>query len=175
MCTPAIVCCLCLGLVSPDLRLLAQDVRALQPGTRVRIASGEVAEPTVIIGTLGEVGPDSLTIQTSHGQVAVPIATITAAWRRTQPSQKKKGALIGAAVGLAVAGVFAALASDESGWFPSAGEVALSASLLFAPIGAGVGAIVAPREQWVTVPVSAPGADRWPTVHGVRVSYSIRF
>jgi len=174
--TLGIVCYLYLGLVSPVPPELAQDLRVLQPGTRVRLASGAVAKPTVIEGTLREVGPDSLTIRTSDRQVAVPIATITAAWRMTRPSQKKKGALIGLAAGLTAAAAFALAVTDEDSVIADSWAVSFASfSLLFAPVGAGVGAIVAPGDRWTAVPLSAPDADRYPSGHGVRVSYSIRF
>ena len=175
MCTAAIMCFLCIGLGSPDARLFPRGVQTLCPGMRVRVnAPAQEAKP--VVGTLTDIDPFLLTIQTSKERVPVRREAILAVWRSERRSQKKKAALIGAGVGLAAALILAA--ADNQDPFlggVSGGELALAYSILFVPAGAGVGAIIAPGERWVTVPISTVGAARSPRRRGLEFSVSVRF
>lgn len=177
--TAAIVCCLCVGVGSPDARLSQQEVQTLRRGMRLRVAApAQVAEP--IVGRLVAVDPSFLTIVTSKERIVVRREAIQTVWRSERRSRKKKGALIGAAVGLGVAVILAATDKQEgfalsSEPLFSRAELALLYSILSVPAGAGVGALVAPGERWAVVPNSTVGAAHSQRRRGLQFSVSFRF
>lgn len=149
MCTTAIVCCLCVGLVSLDGKGSPQGEQVLSAGTRVRVAAPEQM-PKPLIGTVAFVDATAVTIETSDQRVVIQRDAIETLWLSERRSMKKRGAVIGAFAGVGFAAIVAA--SDSSDFVFNKGELFLATSVLFAPIGAGVGAIVAPGERWVESP-----------------------
>ncbi len=173
MCTAAIAYCLCIGFASPDARHCQQEAQILTPGTRVRVAApAQLTKP--LVGTLTAAAATSLTVETSKQTVVVRRDAIEILWRSERRSSKKRGAVIGALVGVGVAAIVAATDSSNDFIFTK-GELFLATSVLFAPIGAGVGAAVAPGERWATVPTSPVAAAHWARERGLQLNVSIRF
>lgn len=81
---------------------------------------------------------------------------------RVRPSRKGRGALIGLGAGAATGALIGLVSGDDPpGWFAfTAEEKALGLGVIFAPVGALVGALVAPGTQWA--PVSAASAGSMP-------------
>ncbi len=131
-----------------------------------------------LIGSVAAVTDDAILILTSEGKptVRVPRTALVKLEVTVERSQKGRGALIGAGVGLAAALVLAAIASsdDESILQFSYGEAAAGLSLLFVPGGAAVGAIAAPGERWAPVKFGDGGA-RGISVPRIGAAFSIRF
>ncbi len=172
----ALATCMFLGLSS----LQAQDLASLRHGERIRIHATPPA-PGQIIGTLTATEPAHLTIRTAAGSVTVPRQHIQTVERSMRRSRRRTGALIGGCVGVAAAAILALTDEQEPFLFSDSpplatrGELFLGGTLVFAPIGAGLGALLAPGERWVAVSVPrAASGDARPTRH-VQVGLSFGF
>lgn len=175
----AIVWCVCLVVSSRGALLLAQEPERLEPGMRVRLNAPAQASQR-IVGTLTGVDVSVLTIQTSKEEVVVrrdAIQTLELSERR---GWRRRGALIGAGLGVVVAVI--AAASDDQEPFLFTGkplftrtDVGMMYGILAVPLGAGVGALVAPGERWAAAPSAfvgpAQGADRRGLQFGVRIPF----
>jgi hypothetical protein len=174
-----VVCCLYVSFGAPDARLSEQEVQTLRRGMRLRVAApAQAAEP--IVGRLVADDSSFLTMVTSKGRIAVRREAIQTLWRSEQRSRKKKGALIGAALGLGIAAVLAATDKQEGFALSSEPlfsrvELALLYSVLSVPAGAGVGALVAPGERWVVMPDSIVGVAHSERRRGLQFGVRIRF
>jgi hypothetical protein len=159
--TPSLCCSLIGGglLLSLTSPLFAEE-RAAMPGPRVRVVAPSVAKHD-IVGQLARDDDENLTIERVNGEGAatktfvVPRAQVTRVEVSQARSKKGKGALIGAAAGLAV-GVGLGLATGDtncSGRWLCFNQEETSAiwSILTVPTGALVGALVAHGERWETV------------------------
>lgn len=172
MCTAAIAYCLCIGFASPDAPHCQEEEQILAPGTRVRVAApAQLTKP--LVGTLVAADDTSLTVETPKQTVAVRRDAIEKLWRSERRSSKQRGAVIGALMGVGVAAFFATI--GEPSIVITRKQTFLAASVLFAPIGTGVGAAVAPGEQWATVPTSPLAAVFWERGRGPQLNFSVRF
>ena len=175
----AIVWCVCLVVSSRGALLVAQEPERLEPGMRVRVNAPEQASKR-IVGTLTAVDASVLTIQTSNDEVVVrrdAIQTLELSERR---GWKRRGALIGAGLGL-VAAVIAAAAEDEPEPFINGRplftrtDMGMMYGILAVPVGAIAGALIAPGERWASAPSAfvgpAKGADGRGLQFGVRIPF----
>lgn len=172
-------CGLCFGVSLAGLRLDAQELPTLKPGLRLRVAAPSQASER-IVGTLVSVDAAILTIQTSKERIAVrreAIRTLESSERR---SSKKKGALIGAGIG-AVAALAVALTDKQEPFLTSEplftrAEIGLVYAVLTVPLGAGLGALLAPGERWAPVPgaSSSETAQAGPGRTGLRFALRVR-
>lgn len=173
------VWCLCLGTSSQTSTLYAQESGSLRLGMRVRLTRPDQT-PERIVGTVIAVYPSSMTVQTSRAPMTVRRETIQKVEISERRSSKKKGALIGAGLGvLAVVVATAAVRGDESCLFVdpcSPGkETALVSAVLFVPLGVGLGAAIAPGERWVPAKSPTLRTGHTHSRGGVQVGFSIRF
>jgi hypothetical protein len=129
---------------------------SLPAGARVRVTLASETDPAGtggprLVGRLAEARPGSIMLTTSRSETReLRRDTIVRLERSIRPSRKKRGALIGFGAGFIT-------------WFPlcvlvSEGEhtsaCGLGSAILALPT-AGVGAWVAPGEQWADVPLGA--------------------
>jgi hypothetical protein len=182
----------------------------LAPGTRVRVTapapeqrSGKIweSEDTVtfisrenrssqtftrpgraVTGTLVAATTDNIVLELSKkGQnISIPRGAIVKLEVSEAPSRRKRGAILGAFVGVGVAFAWAAIlesGDDDGGYFSPSFDLPVyfaGASLLLAPAGAAVGAIVAPGERWRSVTTDTVSLPRAP-VPRVCLTFAIRF
>jgi hypothetical protein len=109
--------------------------------------------------------------------IRIPRAAVVKLEVSRAPGRRKYGAGIGAATGLAAAFVLAAIvaSSDDGGYFDFGfGVYAIAGSIFFVPIGAAVGAIVAPGERWEDVTLEGQNPFRASNPR-VGLAFAIRF
>ena len=157
---PGVVSLLVVTLVTSSTGLRADPPQELAPGARIRVlGTGGTSE-----GTLAVQDAASLTLRgksLSDPPLVVPRASVTKLYV-SGGHARGKAAIIGAAIGLAVAGglVVAASACDSSGECGCSGsgcpELLAILGIPAAAMGAGVGALVAP-ERWHEIPVANAG------------------
>lgn len=170
----------------------AQEPRALQLGSRVRISVVEgsrAADPRHgwgLTGTLLGISDTSLTLETSPGRPPVVVSrpTVVSLELNTRRSQRKKGALIGLAVGVA-AGLISAAAEScpppkEYQWLDlcesfSGPLVYATAGGVLGAAGAGIGALVAPGEKWETLAMDRVRVAVSRAHGGIRLGVSLGF
>lgn len=173
----------------------AQTLPAFHPGERVRIAA-PAQSPKRIVGTLTGMDSSSLTIATANDRIIVRREAIDKAEVSTRRSWKRKGALLGAGAGAALAVLAAATSSDKQscsllgcsdpscysnsgscsgGSFLTRGATAALGLMVFVPVGAGVGALVAPGERWTSIPAPAARPSVSGSSHSLRFDVSLRF
>ena len=169
----AIAWCLCLGVSSQTTRLYAEQSESLKPGMRLRVTAPSQA-PKRLVGILTSVDPSVLIIQTSKEPITLRREAIRTLEFSERGGRKKKGALIGAGVGVVAALIISATTKEGDLLTPA--ESGLAAAILFVPVGAGLGALVAPGERWVPVPAAAAApADSTYGRGGFRLALRIRF
>jgi len=144
----------------------ADEVALPVVGSRVRLrVSG--SEP--LVGTLTAVDSAHLTLARSGGDAPSVVARrdVTKLERSVRPSGKRKGALIGLAVGFGAGFATAAAlgnCSETPGVVEHCGDPVWSSlyGAAAGAAGAGIGALLAPGERWAEVPMGAepagPGA-----------------
>ncbi len=124
---------------------------------RVRLAAPVSGHAGAVRGALMAASDAEVTVLPGVGEapVVVPRGSIVGIDVKVRSGRRNAGALLGAAVG-AVAGLVAGAAIDDnSGDDLFAANVLESGpvlALLAAPVGAVVGALVAPGEQWQELP-----------------------
>ena len=169
----------------------AEEPRPLTAGDRIRVevAQQVTGRPLSIVGTLTGIDSSRLTLLNQKGVASrLPTADILRLQRSVHPSRKNKGAWIGLGVGFAAGFVSDALLSNCNEGAPADSCVSgwsVLAGLVVAPVGAGLGAIMAPGERWETVPLrsaeTSPAPRRVtlqiaPIVHRARgLSVSVAF
>lgn len=146
----------------------ASQVRALEEGTRVRVApAAGVAQDRWIVGTVLASGPDSLTLLRADTRQPVSLhrrdvdaVQVSAGRRRTGPTVARH-ALVGAFIGV-TAGALLGVASyeiDDSEWdIVSRGEMAAIGAGTLGLAGTAIGGVVGWRksgERWADVPFRA--------------------
>lgn len=167
--------------LSEQLRLVDSQMES-NPSAREAPAQA----PKRIVGTLTGVDLSFLTIETSGGEIAVRREAIQAVEISKRRSWRKRGALIGAGLGVLAALVIAASEdySPREICFLScatvtpssfASEVLIGASVL-GLAGAGLGAAVAPGERWVAAkPLPQGSGSPLSLPSGLRLTVSMRF
>lgn len=121
-----------------------------------------------VTGTLIQVTEDAIVLATEHSEktISVPRTALTRLEVSERPGRKKRGAAIGALVGVGVALGFAAAIADEDELLGGFGISFATGAFLFVPTGVLAGVLIAPGERWTTVGSSQPG---------ISVSFAIRF
>lgn len=124
-------------------------------GSRVRLFTAS-AGATPVVGTLAGVDDESLvvTVDSRQDPLVLSRRDLVRLERSVRPSRKRRGALIGAGVGL-VGGIVSVGAATEwegfvGGDFGPGPYFAIGA--VVALFTAGIGAAVAPGERWAEVP-----------------------
>ncbi len=165
--------------------LLAGSLRADEPatlplGSRLRILADQE-----FVGRLIAQDEQTLTLEIKRrrARAVVPRSAIIRVERSLHPSKKSTGALSGAMFGALSAVMLGFVVGDDCSGrhgvdtlcFPRSG-VALVSAIGLVPLGAAVGAVVAPGERWEQISVSRFGVGVAP-VHGrgVAVSAVLRF
>ena len=174
MYTPLLMACHLLLL--PTTSVLGQGERAaLVPGTRVRVRAPLVLTKGTV-STLVAVDPSSLTLERAGGKERVvllrsAIRSLEVSERR---SYKRRGALIGAGIGLLAALL---IVNDCSGdCVISRGTAIGYTAIVFVPGAAGLGALVSPGERWVRIPTPIPKPmPRAARPGPLQVAFSVRF
>ncbi len=150
----------------------------LREGAQVQVLVAEdpaapTANPgrTPLVGRVGSVQGESLTVETARGAVVIPWKNITRLEVSHRSRNLKRGALIGGLIGFAaVTAVFVAAFDAEDDYAISTGESFLIGALVGAPagglIGLGVGALA---PAWHEVPVPNAASRR------VGLTFKIRF
>jgi len=143
-----------------------------------------------IVGELTAIGRSVVVVRASDEVLAVQRDAIKWMEMRERGVSRRRAALTGAAVGLAVAvaaviavppgGLCFRLDGGYSRFCPhpilTRKEAAVGATALFVPLGGGLGALLAPDERWVGVNPTAPPAMRGaPGNGGIRVRFALRF
>ena len=165
------VCCVAIG--SP---ILAGEGEPAFPraGSRVRVFSLELTAGP-LVGTLTAADRKVMTVAPIGGSDAKVLARadVSRLERSVKQSRKKKGAVIGLGLGFAVglAGTF--ILCGSFGTSCPTGEGFVYGAMYGAAVGAlgaGVGAVVAPGEQWEDVPLDLvhSGDERQQPSAGVR-------
>ena len=166
-------------LLVPSCSVIAQEIRRLEPGMRVRVTAPELGL-NKHEGTVGAVRGDTLFLA-NDSTVSVPATSMTRLEvSRGTKSQVGKGALIGGAIGAALGiavGVYGqglcGFGEGENCW-TAIPLVGLAGAVAGAGVGALLGVASGPADRWmrvspyiVRVAASARG--------GVRVGLSIAF
>jgi hypothetical protein len=149
---------------------------AVEPGSRVRVTyeghSSADGDTTRVAGRVDDLGPASLRLDVGSSTKEIPRDAIVRLERSIRPGRKKRGALIGFGVGFAAFFTLAELGNNE-GCFSGGHECGfdvLTAAVIALPVAA-VGAIVAPGEEWVDVPLTrTPAAAVTPGGEGFQLS-----
>ncbi len=166
---------ICAALNSPVSPALAQEAVTLHPGMRVRVnAPAQLPQPA--IGLLVADERTALIVQTAKGMLAVRREAIQKLEISERRSSKRKGALIGGAVGSAV--VLALLASLCSSDWGCEGIDADRTAAVFGVVGglgAAIGAAIAPGERWVDLRAAAVCCREQGEARGLRFGLSVRF
>lgn len=174
-----------------------EEPPALQLGSRVRVTIMEGSQGsdsnhgTRLTGRLLGLSDTALTVETSPGRPSIVVSrpSVASVERSVRRSQRKKGALIGLAVGAGAGLVIAAVDSGGSCPPPEedflglcrglqeelAGPAYAAGALLFGAAGAGIGALVAHGEKWETVPSDRLRVAFGPAHGGVRFGVSLLF
>lgn len=155
----------------------AGEPPVLQPGARVRATLDEpvfngLTLAKSVSGRLVDVTATDILLETSPERppVALPLRNVSGLELRVQQGRRNRGALIGSGAVLA-AGALIALASDDDREDDSERwqlltdrEGAIILTVVLIPVGALVGALVAPGTQWQTIPSDRIrlGLDRGP-------------
>ena len=153
----------------PDRAVAEQHaLAAALVGSRVRlVATSTGLKP--VVGTLAAVDDDSLTVIVSGRRDPLVLTRpgVVSLERSVRPSHKRRGALIGSAIGFVagfvIGGAITEWEGTSGGDFGPAAYVA-SGAILALP-AAGIGALVAKGERWVGVPTDQvrsqiPPSDR---------------
>jgi hypothetical protein len=150
----------------------AAESPALEPGDRVRLTypagppassrKNSISTPltTTITGHLVSITDSTLRVKIEPSQPAtvVPRSDQLIVERCTHFSSKGKAAIAGAIVGGMTGAVLGGIGAggDPSYTSGSAAFVALACAAAVGLVGAGIGAVVAPGDEWERV-------DKWPT------------
>jgi len=146
------------ALLSP-LPVQAQSLEeSLPTGARVRVTLASETDRAgtgpALIGRLAETRPGSIVLATSGSETReLRRDAIVRLERSIRPNGKARGALIGFGVGFVTMFTVSALVTEgDCVRSPDAAACVAWSALLALP-AAGVGAIVAPGEQWADVPL----------------------
>ena len=157
-------------------RAVAEEHALAAPlvGSRVRLfATSTGLKP--VVGTLAAVDDESLTVIVSgrRDPLVLTRSHVVRVERSVRPSHKRRGALIGSAIGF-VAGFLIGGAITEwegtSGGDFGPGAYVASGVILALP-AAGIGALVARGERWAEVPTDQVRSQIAPSDH---VQFSLR-
>lgn len=170
------------GLLGP-LPISAQSLEENLPtGARVRVTLANEADPAGkgprLVGRLAAVRPESILLTTGGSETRqLRRDAIVKLERSVHPSRKLRGALIwyGAAF-VAFGATAAALGSGGPCYELGASECVAVAAIIALP-AAGIGALVAPGEQWADVRSDRVRVSLAPTRGrgvSVRVSFALR-
>jgi hypothetical protein len=145
------------GLLSPLPDGLAEDNASVRPGSRVRITTSAGGSKR-LIGTIVAEDEASLTLETAgHREtMTVPrtaLMTVEVSRRRSQRGRGAgRGALAGGFIG-AILGYASGDDCSQGQWLCFSHETMATAGIIvFAPIGALIGAIASPGEHWELAP-----------------------
>ena len=143
----AVVYCV-VAACSPGL-VLADELPFPAVGSRVRVRS-LASDAVPLVGTLSAVDEKSLTVAPQDGREPGVVARqdISRLERSVRPSRRRRGALIGFGVGLAVA---LGKAVKDGGCNDGCDGGNVAAAALLALSTAALGAIVSPGERWADV------------------------
>jgi hypothetical protein len=154
----------------------AREPAGLERGSRVRVTyedhSSTDGDTTRVVGRIDDLDTESLRLDIGSSTKEVPRDAVVRLERSLRPSRKKRGALIGFGLGFATFFTLSELSNNE-GCFSGGHECGLDvmASAIGALPVAVVGAIVAPGEEWVDVPLSpTPAAAVSPGSEGFQLS-----
>ena len=128
----------------------------LTPGMRVRILAPGVS-PSKVIGTVEQVGNDSVTLNVPGRDEPVSVLREKIARLDVSDGPRSRGvdAAIGAGIGAGIGAAGGALTNGSgSGHIVSTGAVAGFCALLGAGLGALIGAAIPPGEHWKEVSAS---------------------
>ena len=127
-------------------------------GSRIRVRALRSGS---LVGTLSAVDDTYLTVVRTDKDAASVVARldVTGLERSVKPSRKGRGALLGLAIGFGVGYVAAATlgnCSETPGVVDHCGNSVWSSitGAMAGAAGAGIGALVAPGERWVEVPLT---------------------
>ena len=156
-----------LTLVSPPW-MMGQDIRDLERGHRVRMTPSD--GPSLEGSFLG-LGPGGLSLlDSSEGEYTIPVASLRLL-EMSAGRNRKGGALVGGAIGLAAGLLLGEAISGDCFWdcddfygiggdglaeANATGMRALLGGVILGGIGAGVGAFFAP-ERWVSIDLDSVG------------------
>lgn len=152
-------------LFGPNSGLGAEDV--LAPGERLRITA-PLHPRHQFVGTLIAEDADSLRLEVGKEVITLPRQSVTKLEISRARSRKTRGAHIGLLAG-AVSGAALGYAIGEDSsqsvpfctfggcatlgpFWPNRPTSAIIVGIFFGAVGAGVGALVSPREKWESVP-----------------------
>ena len=130
----------------------------LASGTRVRATVTDPAKGKTkdVTGTLVDLGDTTITMTVSNSRtpLVIPRENIAVLEASVKPSRKGSGALIGLGVGAVLGAAIGFASGDDPPGIVSfsAGAKAGMGAIVFGPLGAIIGAIGAPGEQWQAVP-----------------------
>ena len=167
-----------LALVAAIVGASGDDAQPLRQGAQVQVVVAEDPAGTTathprspLVGRVGSVRDESLTVETSRGAVVIPWKNINRLEVSHRSRNLKRGALIGGLIGFAaVTAVFVATFDAEDDDSISTGESFLIGAVLGAPagglIGLGVGALA---PAWHDVPV--PNAARPRVALGLTIRF----
>jgi hypothetical protein len=162
---------------------------SLAPGQRLRLTAVAPGPFTgVTVGTLGRIGPDSLTLIGTDigGAIDLPKSSITRIEVSHRRRHTRQGLLLGAAVGIA-AGAALASGYSEVGCGPSGGPYAncsysngekagyvAAGVLVWGSIGAWLGHRIQ-SDHWSDLPLERLRLSLRPERHGLRAALAISF
>jgi hypothetical protein len=147
---------------------LAADGPTLASGTRIRAKVTETTDKgktrtREVRGSLVDLGDSTLTMKPervpsgvgtrSGSYLIIPRERIEELETSVRPSRRGQGALIGLGVGAIVGAMIGFADGDDPAGFMSFSAEAKAGMLaiVFAPVGAMIGALAAPGEQWDSV------------------------
>lgn len=141
----------------------AQETSILKPGTRVRVVIAEGAprygadEHRKLTGKLLGLSDSVLTLEmpTAGPPAVLPRRDVASLAVSLGRDQRGTGALIGFGVGIGAGVLVGQVSGDDEDCFIciSAADKSLFAALILAPLGALVGALGAPAEEWQLLPL----------------------
>lgn len=144
------------------------------PAVEARVRVHRVDAPRVV-GTVVAWGPDTVAVRTDDSRTVtpIPVAAITGYEQLTGRDRwrgARRGAAIGAGVGVLLIGLAIRDDLDCSDCYIPATVVAVPAALVLTVVGSGVGAVIAPA-RWTTY--GARRESRLPTA--ARVGFRLGF
>jgi hypothetical protein len=171
-----VLLCLCPCALWPASAATPEDgPPTLRPGIRLRVTAPTQTHGP-IVGTLASVSPSTLTIQTGGDRIAIPREAIRRLEVSRRRGSRRKGALIGAGVGFAATvALYVFMTSQTILSDTEQSQAALAGGALMVPLGAALGAMVAPGERWAAVPPPPAARMGVHSQRGAQLSVSFRF
>jgi hypothetical protein len=139
----------------------------VKAGTRVRLQAADAqGGETFITGRLLDFTTEQVAIEAARGRIiTIPRGRVTDLAISGGRPRRWKRALVGAAVGAAMAGVVGLASGDDTdcAWVCFTGpQKAAIFGMLFTPVGALIGAATPGNEQWHPIPLPGSARSRGP-------------